>query len=106
MKEGGGEGRKRVSLFSSPPPPVLLLAPICAWSLTLVPRSLLRNQTESLLRRLLLLQTLSCDLTFMVPFTHLVLQSLQCFSKVVRFHFSVNTEAFETDSKNNTDTDS
>ena len=42
----------------------------------------------------------------MVPFTHLVLQSLQCFSKVVRVDFSVNTEAFETDSKNNTDSDS
>ena len=42
----------------------------------------------------------------MVPFTHLVLQSFQCFSEVVRVYFSVNTEAFETDSNNNTDTDS
>ena len=105
-KRGEGKEGNALPYFLPRRLPVLLLAPICAWSLTLVPRSLLRNQTESLLRRLLLLQTLSCDLTFMVPFTHLVLQSLQCFSKVVRVHFSVNTEAFETDSKNNTDTDS
>ena len=31
---------------------------------------------------------------------------LQCFSKVCRVLFSVKTEAFETDSNNNTDTDS
>ena len=31
---------------------------------------------------------------------------LQCFSKVFRVLFSVKTEAFETDSNNNTDTDS
>ena len=41
----------------------------------------------------------------MVPFTHLVLQSLQSFSKVFRVLFSVGTEAFETDSNNNTVTD-
>ena len=43
MKEGGegGEGRK-LSL------PVLLLAPFFARSLTLVPRSLLLNRTETL----------------------------------------------------------
>ena len=109
MKEegGGGEGRKRVSLFpSSPPSRSFLFAPICAWSLTLVLRSLLRNQMESLLRRLFLLQTLNCHLIFMEPFSHLVLQSLQCFSKVVHVHFSVNTEASETDSNNGIDTDS
>ena len=32
----------------------------------------------------------------MVPFTHLVLQFLQSFSKVFRVLFSVGTEAFET----------
>ena len=31
---------------------------------------------------------------------------LQCFSKVFRVFFGVKTEAFETDSNNNTDTDS
>ena len=46
MKEGGEgvEGRK----LSSPPLPALLLAPFFAQSLTLVPRSLLLNPTETL----------------------------------------------------------
>ena len=78
-KRGEGKEGNAFPYFLPRRLPVLLLAPIFAWSLTLVPRSLLRNQTESLLRRLLLLQTLNCHLTFMVPFTHLVLQSFQCF---------------------------
>ena len=44
MKEGEGN---EVSFFSSPPPP-RLLAPFFARYLTLVPRSLLRNSTETL----------------------------------------------------------
>ena len=110
MKEegGGGEGKEGNAFpyFLPRRLPVLLFAPICAWSLTLVLRSLLRNQMESLLHRLFLLQTLNCHLIFMEPFTHLVLQSLQCFSKVVHVHFSVNTEASETDSNNGIYTDS
>ena len=48
MKEGGGggEGRKRVSFLSSLP--ALLLTPLFARSLTLLPRSLLLNRTETL----------------------------------------------------------
>ena len=46
MKEGG-EGVERRKL-SSPPLPSLLLAPFFAQSLTLVPRSLLLNPTETL----------------------------------------------------------
>ena len=45
---GGGEGRKRVSFLSSPPLLALLLAPFFARSLTLVPRSLFLNRTETL----------------------------------------------------------
>ena len=37
-----------VSFLSSPPLPALLLAPLFAWSLTLVPRSFLLNRTETL----------------------------------------------------------
>ena len=37
-----------VSFLSSPPLPALLIAQFFAWSLTLVPRSLLRNSTETL----------------------------------------------------------
>ena len=37
-----------VSFLSFPPLPSLLLAPFCARSLTLVPRSLLLNRTETL----------------------------------------------------------
>ena len=37
-----------VSFLSSPPLPALLLAPFFARSLTLVPRSLLLNRTETL----------------------------------------------------------
>ena len=47
MKEGGGEGGRKVSF----PPhllPDLFLAPFLARSLTLVPRSLLLNRTETL----------------------------------------------------------
>ena len=44
MKEGEGN---EVSFFSSPPPP-RLLAPFFARYVTLVPRSLLRNSTETL----------------------------------------------------------
>ena len=44
MKEGGGEERKP----PTNPLPALLLAPFFARSLTLVPRSLLRNCTETL----------------------------------------------------------
>ena len=107
MKKGGGEGRKRFSLFSSPCPPPCSFTR-ANFRVIFDSRSSLfnPNQTESLLHSLLLLQTLSYYLSCMVPFTHLVLQSLQCFSKVVRVIFSVNTEAFETDSNNNTDTDS
>ena len=52
MKErvGGGEGRglsASVSFLSSPAPPALLLAPFFELSLTLVPRSLLRNRTDT-----------------------------------------------------------
>ena len=47
MKVGGGGGEGRTSL-SSPPPPRFLLAPFFARSLTLVPRSLLLNRTETL----------------------------------------------------------
>ena len=42
---GGGEGRKPSFL---PPLPALSLAPFFARSLTLVPRSLLLNRTETL----------------------------------------------------------
>ena len=45
--ESGGRGRE-VSFLSSPPLPALLLAPFFARSLTLVPRSLLLNRTETL----------------------------------------------------------
>ena len=47
MKEGGGEGGRKVSF----PPhllPDLFLAPLFARSFTLVPRSLLVNRTETL----------------------------------------------------------
>ena len=44
MKEGGGEERKP----PTNPLPALLLAPFFARSLTFVPRSLLRNCTETL----------------------------------------------------------
>ena len=49
MKVGGrgGEGRKETS-FLPHPLPALLLAPFFARSLTLVPRSLLLNRTETL----------------------------------------------------------
>ena len=45
--ESGGRGRD-VSFLSSPPLPALLLAPFFARCLTLVPRSLLLNRTETL----------------------------------------------------------
>ena len=45
--ESGGRGRE-VSFLSSPPLSALLLAPFFARSLTLVPRSLLLNRTETL----------------------------------------------------------
>ena len=45
MKEGDGEGKERNPYVSSHPLPALLLAPVFARSLTLVPRSLLRNCT-------------------------------------------------------------
>ena len=45
--ESGGRGRD-VSFLSSPPLPALLLAPFFARSLTLVPRSLLLNRTETI----------------------------------------------------------
>ena len=45
MKVGGGGG---VSFLSSPPLLALLLAPFFARSLTLVPRSLFLNRTETL----------------------------------------------------------
>ena len=50
MKEGVGEGNERnaVSFLSSPPPPRSLTWPFVARSLTLVPRSLLLNHTETL----------------------------------------------------------
>ena len=48
MKVGRGEGRKRVSFLSSPPLLALLLAPFFARSLTLAPRSLFLNRTETL----------------------------------------------------------
>ena len=47
-KRGEGEGKKGFLLLSSPPLPALLLAPFFARSLTLVPRSLLLNRTETL----------------------------------------------------------
>ena len=47
MKVGGGGGRKETS-FLLHHLPALLLAPFFARSLTLVPRSLLLNRTETL----------------------------------------------------------
>ena len=49
-KNERGEGKEghAVSLLSSPPLPALLVAPFFTQSLTLVPRSLLRNRTETL----------------------------------------------------------
>ena len=46
MKEGEGEGR--FPSFPSHPLPALLLAPFFARQLTLVPRSLLIDRTETL----------------------------------------------------------
>ena len=48
MKVGGGGGEGRVSFLSSSPLPALLLTPFFVRSLTLVPRSLLLNRTETL----------------------------------------------------------
>ena len=49
MKESGGGGAGRFpSLFLPHPLPALLLAPFFARCLTLVPRSLLLNRTETL----------------------------------------------------------
>ena len=51
MKEGGGEGEGKEGedfLPFSHPLPALLLAPFLVRSSTLVPRSLLRNRTETL----------------------------------------------------------
>ena len=50
MKEGGeeGAGRKRFCSFLPHPLHALLLAPFFARSLTLVPRSLFLNRTETL----------------------------------------------------------
>ena len=48
MKERGGGGRGRKETFLPVPLPAVLLAPFFARSLTLVPRSLLLNRTETL----------------------------------------------------------
>ena len=44
---GGGGGERRIPSFLPPPLPALLLEPFFARSLTLVPRSLLLNRTET-----------------------------------------------------------
>ena len=46
--ERGGRGRGRKETFLPDPLPAVLLAPFFARSLTLVPRSLLLNRTETL----------------------------------------------------------
>ena len=48
MKVGGGGGEGRFPSFLPHPLPAFLLAPFFARSLTLVPRSLLLNRTETL----------------------------------------------------------
>ena len=48
MKVGGGRGEGRFPSFLPHPLPALLLAPFFVRSLTLVPRSLLLNRTETL----------------------------------------------------------
>ena len=45
---GEGEGKEDFLPFFPNPLPTLLIAPFSAWSLTLVPRSLLLNRTETL----------------------------------------------------------
>ena len=74
MKVGGGrgEGRKRcVSFLSSPPLLALLLASFFARSLTLVPRSLFLNRTETLAT-----QATICDIIQIQTTQGLLRQSL------------------------------
>ena len=61
MKVGGGGGRKETS-FLLHHLPALLLAPFFARSLTLVPRSLLLNRTETLATQANLIVTTKPDL--------------------------------------------
>ena len=67
---GSGRGRKETFSFSSflpHPLPTLLLAPFVARSLTLVPRSLLLNRTETLATQAVL------EITIGTVYTKLVL---------------------------------
>ena len=102
MKEGGGEGRKRVSLHSSPPP---------ARSFTRTNFGVVFDSRSSFFAskpngKLATQVIVTANAQLSEIYGAVYSLGLQCFSKVFRVLFRVKTEAFETDSNNNIDTDS